>query len=287
MGHDMVPGVGLVVVQVGEAGSVGVSQPERPPSVSVVNSVTVLSLHELKEVILNDGSLAHCSRLSAGSFTTDAVAEGENVLVFVVLEGVSVHVHSTVGSGETCINKPLVGLALGVDARSVEIFLDDFAGINVTEHCDLLVDFVEFNLEHLPSEHDINASLGALLEGDLVGIGEGVDEFVGSPELQAGVGRISLDALVLAHEVLVVEGIEVRAFSLVWHGRRVTNEVAVSVGITVIVVLCDGGLVVDGMDENVGAVVHGGHLFQTLDVAGLVVETGSQHKRLVGELFAV
>ena len=47
--------------------------------------------------------------------------------MFVVLEGVSVHVDSTVGSGETGIYKPVVGLALGVDARSVEIFLDHFA----------------------------------------------------------------------------------------------------------------------------------------------------------------
>ena len=150
-----------------------------------------------------------------------------------------------------------------------------------------MVDLVEFNLEHLPSEHDIDTSLGALLEGDFVGVRERVDEFVRSPELQAGVGRIPLDALVLAHEVLVVEGIEVGAFSLVWDGRRVANEVAVGVGITVVVVLGDGCLVVDRVNEHVGAVVHSGHLFETLDVARLVVETGSKHKRLVGELFPV
>ena len=51
-----------------------------------------------------------------------------------------------------------------------------------------MVDLVEFNLEHLPSEHDIDTSLGALFEGDLVGVRERVDEFVRSPELKAGVG---------------------------------------------------------------------------------------------------
>ena len=127
VGNYVVPGVGLVVVLVGEAGCVRVSEPQRPPSVSVVDGVAVFSLHELKEVILDDGSLTHSSGLSAGSFATDAVTEGKNVLVFVVLECVSVHVDTTVGSGETGIYKPVVGLALGVDARSVEIFLDHFA----------------------------------------------------------------------------------------------------------------------------------------------------------------
>merc|ERR1719246_51460 len=85
VGNHVVPGVGLVVVLVCEAGRVRVSQPQRPPSVSVVDGVAIFSLHELKEVILNDGSLVHSSGLSAGSFATDAVTEGKNVLVFVVL----------------------------------------------------------------------------------------------------------------------------------------------------------------------------------------------------------
>lgn len=106
MGHNMVPGVGLVVVEMGEAGGVAMSEPQRPPGVSVMDSVAVFASHEFQDVILNDRGLAHGCGLSAGSFTADAIAESENVLVLVMLESVSVDINSTVGVGETGIYEP-------------------------------------------------------------------------------------------------------------------------------------------------------------------------------------
>ena len=65
----MVPGVGLEIVSVSEAGGVGMSEPEWPVGVAVVNSVDFLSVDVFKNVILNDGGLTHGSNLSASSFT--------------------------------------------------------------------------------------------------------------------------------------------------------------------------------------------------------------------------
>lgn len=116
VGSPVVPCFGLEVVQVSEAGGVGVSEPEGPPSVAVVNCIAVLSLHEFKNVILNDRGLTHGSCLGAGSFTRDAIAHCENVLMFVVLEGVPVDINTTTGISETALCEPRVWLALRVNA---------------------------------------------------------------------------------------------------------------------------------------------------------------------------
>ena len=83
--YNMVECVWLEVVHVSETCSIGVTEIERHPGVAVVNGIAVLSLHELEQVVLYNGCLPHSGSLSAGGLSRDAVTEGKNVLVRIVL----------------------------------------------------------------------------------------------------------------------------------------------------------------------------------------------------------
>ncbi len=97
-----------------------------------------------------------------------------------------------------------MGLAGRVDHSGEEVLLDDLAGVDVAEGGNLLSVLVLRDLKHFPAEEDLNASLFALLEGDLVGVWELIDLLVGGPVLNLGVlGCASLED-VLSEEVLVI-----------------------------------------------------------------------------------
>lgn len=74
---------------------------------------------------------------------------------------------------------------------------------------------VSLDLKHLPAEHNIDSALVALIHGDLVGVGETVDLFVGGPVLDSSTGRGSSLELVLSHEMLVKESVEIGSLALV------------------------------------------------------------------------
>jgi len=80
-----------------------------------------------------------------------------------VLQGVLVDVHHAVGIGEARLSNEANWLALWVDAASEEILLDNFAGVDVAHVCDLLPNGVALNLDHLPAEVHLNATLLALV----------------------------------------------------------------------------------------------------------------------------
>ena len=80
-----------------------------------------------------------------------------------------------------------MGLARRVNHTSEEVFLNNFAGVNITEGGNLLSMLVSSNLDHFPAEENFDSSLLALLKGDLVGIWELVDLLVGSPVLNLGI----------------------------------------------------------------------------------------------------
>jgi len=147
----VVHGVGLEVVEVREARGLRVTEPQREVSIAVMDTVTVFALVELEQVVLNDACLTHGCVLGAGGLAGNAVTEGKDVLVRSVLEGIPVDVNAAIGSGQACINEPLVWLALRVESSSCEIFFDNFPGIDVFENSNLLVNLVEFDLEELPS----------------------------------------------------------------------------------------------------------------------------------------
>lgn len=65
--------------------------------------------------------------------------------------------------------------------------------------------------------------------------------------------------------MIVVECIEIRAFSFVWELWRIANHVSVSVVPSVVVVAVNTLFVVDGMNEHV-ALRSVFELFQTFDV---------------------
>jgi hypothetical protein len=237
-------------VGVREACGVGVSEPLGEVGVSVVDAGAVFALEELNQVILDDRDLAHGSVLRASRFTSDAITKCENVLVLVVLESVSVDINATGSVTQSCFAEPLVGRALRVNVGLGKVLLDHLACINVSENGDLLVDLVEFNFEHFPSEHHINLALVAFVQGDLIGIWESVDELVGSPDLDFSVGRVPSMHGVLSHEMLVIEGHEVTAFTLVWHCGRVADHVAMVVVDTMPVVPVNSVFVINGVNEN-------------------------------------
>lgn len=102
-----------------------------------------------------------------------------------------------------------------VNASSVKIFLDNGSGVNIFENSDLSLELVMFDFKHFPSEHNIDATLLALFEGNFVGIGESVDLLVGCPVLNASVVSGTAMKLVLSHEMLVVESVEISSFALI------------------------------------------------------------------------
>jgi len=98
---------------------------------------------------------------------------------------------------------------------------------------------------------NFDSSLLALLEGDFVGVWELVDLFIGGPELDLGVPGSSALKHVLSEEVLVVEGVEVRTFSLVWELGRVTNHIAIGVIPSVVVVSVNSFFAINSVYEYV------------------------------------
>jgi hypothetical protein len=75
---------------------------------------------------------------------------------------------------------------------------------------------ISFNFKHLPSEHYVDSTLVAFLLSNFISVWESVNFLVGSPILNACVVCGTAMKLILSHKVLVVEGVEISAFSLVW-----------------------------------------------------------------------
>ena len=100
-------------------------------------------------------------------------------------------------------------LAWWVNHSCEEIFFNNFTRVNVTEGGNLLTMLVALNLDHLPSEEDFNTSFLALIEGNLVSVGELENLLVWCPVLNAGVLSGTSLKHVLAEEVFIVEGIEI------------------------------------------------------------------------------
>lgn len=217
--NQVIEAVRLVVVEMLEVCSVGVAQQEGQECVSVVDRIQVSAFHKLLQVVLDHGALVNGRCLGASRLHADAVAECEHVLEALVLKSVRVHINKTLGGGDARVEELLVGLARRVDNSREEVLLDHLVGIHVAEGRDLLAVGIGADLDHFPAEEDLDASLSALFEGDLVGIAELEDFLVGSPVLDTSVlGSTSLEDI-LAEEVFVVKGIEVCAFTLVWELR--------------------------------------------------------------------
>ena len=104
----VVVGGWLVVVQVGEAGGVGVREVEWHVGVSVVDAVQLLALHEGLYVVLHDWALGEGGMLCSSGVHIDGISKGENVGKSLVLKGVWVDINESIGSSNTSINELLL-----------------------------------------------------------------------------------------------------------------------------------------------------------------------------------
>lgn len=142
-------------------------------------------------------------------------------------------------------------------------------------------------LNKLPSEVHINASLLALIKCDLVGVGELKDGLIGGPVLDSSILSASSLELVLSEELLIIEWVEVGSLSLVGELWRVAQEVSVEVVPSVIKVSVHSELVVDFVNEDVVLSLVLFKIAEAFDELALVVESSSNNESLVGELLSI
>lgn len=83
----------LVIVEVREAGSVGVGEVEWHVGETVIDTVELLALHEGLDVVLDNWALSEGGVLGSSGVHIDGITEGEDVVESRVLEGVWVHVN--------------------------------------------------------------------------------------------------------------------------------------------------------------------------------------------------
>ena len=277
----------LVVPQVLEASSVGVRQVEWHVRESIIDSVALRARQELLDIVLDNWALSVGCVLGSSCLSLDAVSEGEDVLESGVLQSVWVHVHQPTVVGDAAVQQGLVWHRRWVDAGGEEWLLHDASIVNVLEGSNLLSVLVLSNLEHFPAEADIDASLVALVEGDLVGIAELVDLLVWSKVLDSGTGRGSTLELILSQERFVVKSIEVRSLTLVWEFGRIADHISSGVVPSVVVVSIHSKLVVEHVHENSLLLWGLIELWKSLDKVVSVIESWGKDKSLVGVLSAV
>lgn len=227
----------LVVVEMREASTVRSTKIGRHVLVAIVDSVTLLTMEVLENVMLYDGVLVDGASVGTGGLARDAVTDGEDVLKAVMLESVAVNIDHTLRVAHTRVEEELVLTARWVDVGANEVLLDRFTGVDVLEGCDLGLGILT-DAQELPSEMDLNAALGTLVKSNFVGVREGIDELVWCPVLDLGTGRCGAEQLVLADDGLVVEGVEVGTFALVWSKRRVGDHITATLHPSIIEVAC-------------------------------------------------
>lgn len=90
--HAIVGTGWLEVMQVGESSTVSAAKPEWHVLVAVIDGVALLTLEEAQHVVLDDRVLMDATGVRASRLSADAVADSENILELVVLQGVAVDV---------------------------------------------------------------------------------------------------------------------------------------------------------------------------------------------------
>lgn len=280
--NPMVVLSGLISPGVLEAGGVRVREVEWHISESIIDGIALLTLEELLQVVLDNWALSVGSMLSSSDLSLDAVTEGKDVLESGMLKSVWVHVNKSGMISDSTIQKSLVWDGSWVDASGREWLLHDASIINILEGGDLLSMGVLADLDHLPAEADIDASLVALVKSDLVGVWELVDLLIWGEVLDSSVGGGSSLELILSQEGFIVQGVEISSLSLVWELWRVADHVTVIVVPSVIVVSVNSQLVVEHVDENILLLWGLLKFWKSLDEIVSVIESWGKDKSLVG-----
>ena len=280
--NPMVVLSGLISPGVLEAGGVRVREVEWHISESIIDGIALLTLEELLQVVLDNWALSVGGMLSSSDLSLDAVTEGKDVLESGMLKSVWVHVNKSGVISDSTIQKSLVWDGSWVDASGREWLLHDASIINILEGGDLLSMGVLADLDHLPAEADIDASLVALVKSDLVGVWELVDLLIWGEVLDSSVGGGSSLELILSQEGFIVQGVEISSLSLVWELWRVADHVTVIVVPSVVVVSVNSQLVVEHVDENILLLWGLLKFWKSLDEIVSVIESWGKDKSLVG-----
>jgi hypothetical protein len=287
--HHVVSGGSLEVMQVGEGSAVRVTEVHGEVRVSIVNGVTISTMEVFKSVMLDYWRLGHCSGVSTGSVTADAITESKDVLVMVVLHGVLVDVNSSSGVTKFGdIGEDLMGVGGRVDHGGKERLLDNFISIDVSENGNLLSSIGSFNFSHFPAEHDVDVTLSTLLKSNFIGVREFIDVFVRCPVLHASRVRSTTVHHVLSHEMLVVKGVKVGSFALVRSCWGIADKVSCGMEPTSPIVSTVSLLVGKHVDiYPVCLVIFISQLFKSLDSFHGVVHARSHYKCLISEFLAI
>ena len=276
----------LVVVQVRESGAIRGTQVEGHVLVSIVNGVALLALEELEHVVLHDWVLSDGAGVGTGGGTRDAVTDGKDILVLVVLQSVAVNVNHALRVTDTRVEQEFVLTRGWIHVGANEVALNGLTGVDVLEYGDLGVAIIT-DADHLPAEVDLDTALVTLLEGDLICVWETVDVLVGRPVLDLGAGGGGTEKLVLTHQGLVVQRVEIGTFTLVWGSGRVVDVVAATEHPVVPVVTDEAVLVIELMDEDVVAIVALIKFRESIDELARVVKASSENESLVAELLSI
>jgi hypothetical protein len=187
VGNNMVFPVGLEVIEVLETSSIGVTKEEGQESVSIINGIELLSFHKVFQVVLDYWFLVNSSSLGSCSVNINTITEGENILIFLVLKSEGVNTDHTSLVGKSGVNQFLLGFTGGVNNSWEEVLFNSFSSIDISEYCDFLSEGIILNFNHLITKVDINTSLVAFVEDNLIGVRELVDFLVRGPELDSSV----------------------------------------------------------------------------------------------------
>jgi len=110
---------------------------------------------------------------------------------------------------------------------------------------------VEVYLDHLPSEHDIYASLVAFFKGNLVGIWELEDLLVWGPVLDSGTKSAISYSLCVSGHGFVIKGIKTRSLTLEREFWVIADHISVGMVTSVIVILVKNSILgIKHMGEN-------------------------------------
>lgn len=277
----MIIGSWLEVPGVLEAVSIRVAEIEWHVRVSIVDTVQLLTIHELLNVVLDNWVLGMSSMLSSSGISLNAVTKSKDILESSVLESVWVDIDEASVVGNSSFNEFGVWNRWWVDIQMSEWVLHSLTAVDVLESCNFLTALISVKFDHFPSEHNINTSLVALVKGDFVGIWEFIDFLIWGPELDSSVGCSSTLKFILSHERFVVKSPEIGTFSLIWELWRVANHISVSVVPAMIVVSDNSSLGIDHVAEDILRLVGSSHFWKTLNMGFRVVETWSKNETFI------
>lgn len=121
------------------------TEPEGHERVTIIDSVKVLTLKVLLQVVLNNWGLMDGSSLGSGCVNANAISESEDVFESLVLKSVGVNIYNTFLGSDARIKKLLMGLAGRVNHSREEILFNGLSSVDISECCNLLAVLILLN----------------------------------------------------------------------------------------------------------------------------------------------